>query len=296
MNRLTEKRMLSMAIHLMLILLVGPAGPGEASGAEGAKISAARQDQDGVLVHSVGSQYQTGTTVIRVLLPDGTIQGKRYRVVYVLPVESGDETRWGDGLAEVMRNDLHNRHQVIFVAPTFSHLPWYADHPTELEIRQETYFTNVVVPFVEQTYPVSKKPEDRLLLGFSKSGWGAWNLLLRHPQTFGRAAAWDAPLMMDRIGKYGTTKILGTQENFESYCLVDLLREKAEHLGHEKRLVLTGYGNFRKHHREMHSLLDGLKISHEYRDGPEQKHDWHSGWMPETVRLLIEASTETVEK
>ena len=285
-----------MPIHLMLVLLAGPVVPGEAKGADEIRISAARREKSGVWVHHVKSPYQTGTTAIRVLLPDSMVQVRRYRVVYVLPVESGVQTRWGDGLMEAMQQDLQNKHQVIFVAPTFSHLPWYADHPSHLEIRQETYFTNVVVPFVEQNYPVSKKPEDRLLLGFSKSGWGAWSLLLRHPEVFGRAAAWDAPLMMDRIGKYGTTEIMGTQKNFEAYRLVDLLRTKAVLLGHEKRLILTGYGNFREHHRKMHSLLDGLKISHEYRDGPDQKHDWHSGWMPKTVKLLTEASTETVDQ
>ena len=59
--------------------------------------------------------------------------------------------------------------------------------------------------------------------------------------------------------------------------LVDLLREKAELLGDENRLILTGYGNFGEHHRQMHSLLGELKIPHEYRDGPQRKHDWHSG-------------------
>lgn len=25
----------------------------------------------------------------------------------------------------------------------------------------------------------------------------------------------------------------------------------------------------------------------EYRNGPERKHDWHSGWVPEAVELLF---------
>ena len=37
--------------------------------------------------------------------------------------------------------------------PTFSDLPWYADHPTNPLIRQETYFLKVVLPFIEKTYP-----------------------------------------------------------------------------------------------------------------------------------------------
>lgn len=205
----------------MLALTCGLTGPVALSASEDVKISEARRETTGILLHSVSSPYQNGKIAIRVLLPDRMEQSERYTVVYVLPVEAGNETRWGDGLVEVMKNDLHNKHRVIFVAPTFSQLPWYTDHPTNPLVRQETYFTEIVVPFVERTYAASQKAEDRLLLGFSKSGWGAWSLLLRHPQTFGRAAAWDAPLIVDRLGKYGTNEIFGTQENFERYRPVD---------------------------------------------------------------------------
>jgi S-formylglutathione hydrolase FrmB len=285
-----------MTLTLTLALFVELASPLAVSGSEDIQISNAHRENDGVLVHSVRSPYQSGKTAIRVLLPDQVERSRRYPVVYVLPVEPGDGTRWGDGLAEVMKHDLHNKHQFIVVAPTFFQLPWYADHPTKPEISQESYFTKVVLPFVEQTYPASTQPTDRLLLGFSKSGWGAWSLLLRHPKAFGRAAAWDAPLMMDRLGEYGTTDIFGTQENFERHRPADLLRRNVKMLRDEKRLILTGYGNFREHHMRMLSLLDELKISHEYRDGPQRKHDWHSGWMPETVELLVGKSAGAVEQ
>jgi enterochelin esterase-like enzyme len=140
---------------------------------------------------------------------------------------------------------------------------------------------------VEKTSPALAAPEGRLLLGFSKSGWGAWSLLLRHPKMFSRAAAWDAPLMMDRLGKYGTTEILGTQENFERYRIADLLCAGASRVNASPRLILTGYGNFREHHEQTHKLLVELKIPHEYRDGPPRKHDWHSGWVAEAVELLV---------
>jgi hypothetical protein len=219
-----------------------------------------------------------------VLLPDQMEEGKPYSVVYVLPVEAGREARYGDGLLEVKKLGLHNKHGAIFVAPTFSRLPWYADHPTDSTIRQETYFTKVVVPFIDKTYPVS---DVRLLLGFSKSGWGAWSLLLRHPNTFTRAAAWDAPMMLDRLGKYGSAPIFGTQDNFEKFGIANLLRENTEVLRDKERLILTGYGNFREHHQQAHNLLDVLKIRHAYRDGPARNHDWHSGWVVEAVELLV---------
>jgi S-formylglutathione hydrolase FrmB len=245
--------------------------------------------EDGVLVHEVKSPYQGGVTKIRVLRPTADDKERKYPVVYVLPIEAGTENRYGDGLKEVKKLDLHNQFQAIFVSPTFSHLPWYADHPTKPEIRQETYFLKVVVPFVEKTYPAKADPSARLLLGFSKSGWGAFSLLLRNPDTFGKAAAWDAPLMMDAPGKYGSGDIFGTADNFAGYRVSKLLEARAAKLQKEPRLILLGYGGFREHHKQAHELMDRLKIAHEYRDGPSRKHDWHSGWVEEAAELLLPA-------
>ncbi|HET6574085.1 MAG TPA: alpha/beta hydrolase-fold protein [Fimbriiglobus sp.] len=250
-------------------------------------ISEAKNDDNGFLVHEVRSPFQAKTTQIRVLRPEKLEKGKQYPVVYVLPVEAGTESRYGDGLKEVKKLDLHNTLGAVFVAPTFSHLPWYADHPTDPEVRQDGYFLKVVVPFIDKTYPVQAEANGRLLLGFSKSGWGAWSLLLRHPDRFGKAAAWDAPLMMDKPGKYGSGDIFGTDANFEGYRVGKLLEGKADKLQKGKRLILLGYGNFRAEHQKAHALMDKLKVAHEYRDGPARKHDWHSGWVKEAVELLV---------
>jgi hypothetical protein len=271
------------AAILALLFALPYARGGEAP----AEISAAKPDGDGILVHNVKSAFQAGTTQIRVFLPDSLDQAKRYPVIYVLPVEAGNEAHYGHGLLEVKKNDLANRYKTIFVAPTFSQLPWYADHPSDPEIRQETYLLSVVLPYVEKNYPVREGAGGRLLMGFSKSGWGAFSLLLRHPDLFSKAAAWDAPLMMDWPSQYGSMPIFGTKENFAQYQITALLRKRAEDLGSDKRLILMGYGNFRRETDDAHALMDRLKIA----PGPERKHEWGSGWVPEAVKLLLGAES-----
>jgi len=273
----------TIAACLSVGLLVAPAVRAD----ETVTISGAKPDDDGVLVHEVRSPYQAKTTRVRVLRPDKFEKGKKYPVVYVLPVEAGTESRYGDGLKEVKTLGLHNTHGALFVAPTFSDLPWYADHPTKPEIRQESYLLKVVVPFIDETYPVRAEAGGRLLLGFSKSGWGAWSLLLRHPNVFHKAAAWDAPLMMGEPGKYGSGDIFGTADNFGGYRIGTLLKDKAGQFRKGKRLFLLGYGNFRVEHERAHALMDELKIAHEYVDGPARKHDWHSGWVKGAVERLL---------
>jgi enterochelin esterase-like enzyme len=273
-------------IWLSLTALAFLAGEGWADD-QAPRITAAKADADGILVHNVECDFQDRPTTIHVLLPEKREKGRRYPVLYVLPVETADGHRFGDGLKEVKKLGLHEKFGLIVVQPTFARLPWYADHPTNSKIRQESYLLKVVVPFVEEKYPALAKREGRLLLGFSKSGWGAFSLLLRHPDIFGKAAAWDAPLAMDAPGKYGSGDIFGTRDNFEKYRITKLLEERAGKVGNGQRLIMLGYGGFREEHKTVHALMERLKIVHEYRDGPKRQHDWHSGWVAEAVEFLV---------
>lgn len=248
----------------------------------------AQRGDDGVLTHEVRCPYQSGATQIRVLLPQRRRPGERFPVLYVLPVEAGRGSRYGDGLDEVLRLGLHDKRRLICVAPTFSHLPWYADHPDDAGIRQETYLLKVVLPAVERLYPAVAERRGRLLVGFSKSGWGAFSLLLRHPDVFERAAAWDAPLAMAKPNRFGMGPIFGTQENFEGYRITALLERRAEELARQPpRLAHFGYGNFRDQHESVEALLKRLQIPHVYHDGPQRKHNWNSGWLPQAVEFLV---------
>lgn len=240
-------------------------------------ISAAHKADHGFVVHNVQSEYQAGTTQIFVRAP-AKQRGGPLLALYVLPVEAHDEKRWGDARAEIARLDIADRFGVVCIFPTFSHLPWFADHPSDPHIRQEAYFLKVVLPFIERTYPVGTDRLSRALLGFSKSGWGAWTLLLRHPDLFERAAAWDAPMTME-VPRYGMAPIAGTQGNFERYRVTTLLRERGPRLGSEPRLMLAGWDFYREQTRGARTLLQELKVPHVYRDGPQRKHHWNSGWM-----------------
>lgn len=273
-------------LALFLVLLVSTsAALGQAL--NDAQISAASRGADGVLTHSVQSPRQRAATEIRVLLPDEFDNARKYRVLCLLPVEAGRGTRYGDGLAEAKRIDLHNRHQLICIAPTFADLPWYADHPTDKAIQQESYLLRDVIPLIDRQYPVVAGASGRMLLGFSKSGWGAFSLLLRNPNTFSSAAAWDAPLVMKESGKYGSGPIFGTQENFAQYQLTHLIATHGRDLPTATRLIHLGYGNFREHHQAFDALLESNEVPRVYRDGPKRKHTWGSGWVDEAVELLM---------
>lgn len=249
-------------------------------------------EPSGVRIHRLRSPRQAGETEVLVLLPDQLAAEQRQRVLFVLPVEAGRGEKWGNGLLEIQRANLHNTFGLIAVMPTFSQLPWYADHPDDPQVRQESYLFDDVLQLLRWEYPQARHDRDgRLLVGFSKSGWGAWSLLLRHPDQFGRAVAWDAPLMLDAPGKYGSGPMFGTVENFAQYRLDQLLRDRRD-LGVSVRLLHLGYGNFRSEHARMETLLNELDVAHVYQDGPQRTHHWNSGWLSDAVRLLCAEEVE----
>ncbi len=253
------------------------------------------KNEQGFVVHRLESPFQSAPTEVRVLLPDNLAEVSKRPILYVLPVVAGNDLRWGDGLEEVKRLNLHNRFGLICAAPTFSQLPWYADHPDALGIRQESYVLRTVLPLMRWLYLEAKHDRDsRLLVGFSKSGYGAWSLLMRHPEVFGRAAAWDAPLAMSQPGHFGSGPIYGPLENFRKYEIHQLLRDRQAVLRQSlsnqppiPRLIHAGYDSFADQHNATEKLLSELAIPHIYHNGPQRQHAWSSGWLEQLVSALV---------
>ena len=113
-------------------------------------------------------------------------------------------------------------------------------------------------------------------------------MLLRHPEDFGRAFAFDSPL--DWPNRHGFIDLLGSASNFENYRLTNLLPQRAELLrGQPARLIMLGYnyGFAREHHAQIHNLMDRLGIPHVYLPGVNRPHRWDSGWVEMAVDLLL---------
>lgn len=222
-------------------------------------------------VETIESPRQTTANYLRI----ARAKGRSNRTVLILPVVAGMTAQWGDGFYEALRLDWVRRYKVTIAAPSFSHLPWYADHPTNAKIAQESYLLQDILPRLTGRI---------LLLGFSKSGNGAVTLKLRHPEKFAAAAAWDAPLLLDAPGKYGSGEIYGTAENFAGYHVPTLLERHrgARGLG----LAISGYGNFQAEVAGAHERMVELGIRHAYENTEKRVHHWGSGWMEPAMATL----------
>src|SRR5690625_3286442 len=113
------------------------------------------------LQYSVISGRQQFETIIRILEHDALDEVANPRVVYLLPSTPELSHRSGDGLDQALQNVLHNRHGMIFVAPTYSDWPWMTDLPDQPMLQQLMFFIEEIVPFIDSRYPMAPRLLDR---------------------------------------------------------------------------------------------------------------------------------------
>lgn len=246
------------------------------------------------LQYTVTSSRQQFDTIIRVLEPDDLAGIAQPRTLFLLPATAELSHRSGDGLDEILKHDLHNRYGMVVVAPTYSDWPWMTDLPDRPMFQQVLYFLEDVVEFIDGRYP----PAQRLLMGYSKGGSAAIQLLLRYPELFRAAAAFDSPVMKEQPDQWEMPYFWPNAEHFRDFALPNLLRTRGAELGERARIALLGYGNFGKdapewtfdHLEAGHRLMDELGIPHHYDNDTFRAHRWDSGWIPQAMSMLDQMS------
>lgn len=242
------------------------------------------------LQYTVASNRQMTETIVRVLEPDEPSAHERSRILFVLPSTPELSHRSGDGLDEILAHDLHNTHGFTAVAPTYSDWPWMTDLPDQQMFQQVLYFIEDVVGFIDGIYPDS----ERFLVGYSKGGSAAVQLLLRYPELFRGAAAFDSPVMKEQPDQWEMPYFWSNAEHFRDFAIPHLLRTRGHLLGDRARIGLFGYGNFGKdapewtydHLSSAHALMDELGIAHHYENNEHRAHRWDSGWLPAALAAL----------
>ncbi|MBL9090682.1 MAG: hypothetical protein JNL96_05630 [Planctomycetaceae bacterium] len=284
-------------IEAMRIYAAGQTPPTSAfwptvAGIPNALFGQPQTDSDGFLKFSINTPYQRATTNVRILLPANFDPAKQYRVVYVLPVTPNLDRTYGDGLITARNNNLQNVYDAIFVAPSFSDMPWFADNANDSSIWQESYFVDVVVPFVDSLFNHLPGAEGRYLLGFSKSGYGALALLLRNSGVFNKAVAWDSEITMsDPSGSYGYMGILGTRANFDAnYRITNLIyQHQAEFINGPPRAII--YGNSGSQYYNYSPAGDAAftqaQIPHLFLVSAPKSHHWDGGWIAGAAYALL---------
>jgi hypothetical protein len=255
-----------------------------------------RTDADGVKWYQVISPDNgPAPQVLRVLAPTDPARGVSHNFLYVLPVQAGSGHTFKDGLETLRRLNAQNRYNLTIVAPSFAIDPWYADNPKEPNVKYESFIAKELVPWVMKNLAVTGH-EQNWLIGFSKSGLGAQDLILKHPDIFALAASWDFPADMSSYDQYGADPAAsyGTNANFQAnYRLTPAFLDahKRPFLD-ENRIWIGGSTEFPTDMSNYARLLTQEGIRHTTESSSPMRHSWTSGWVPIALAALWHDSIE----
>jgi hypothetical protein len=258
------------------------------------RIEYRKADANGVGFYDATSPNIGGTHALRVLAPtDMPTAEVPHHFLWVLPVEAGLPRIYGDGLETLRSLDVHNAYNLTILEPSFGIEPWYADNPDDVGARHETFLTTELLPWATENLARTGN-EQSWLIGFSKSGLGAITLILKHPDLFTLAAAWDFPANLSSHDGFGASsaRSYGTNANFlASYRLTRAFLEahRAPFLL-QNRLWIGGYDVFGADMSDFGALLTSTEIRHMTGTWQQMPHRWDGGWMPEALAALGEAS------
>jgi len=267
---------------------------GDASVAAGFQAHYMSTDAQGVRSYQVISPDNgPGPQVMRVLAPTHPAPGVPHNFLYVLPVQPGLGNAYSDGLETLRKLDAQDRYNLTIIEPTFAIDPWYADNPKNADVRYETFMTTEVVPWVEKNLATTGH-EQNWLIGFSKSGLGGQDLILKHPGIFALAASWDFPADMSSYDEFGADPAAsyGTDANFQANYRLTAAFMNA-HKGpflSERRIWIGGSREFPTDMSNYAKLLSKEGIAYT-REAPRfMYHSWDSGWVPDALAALRQDS------
>ncbi|MFJ5850594.1 alpha/beta hydrolase-fold protein [Streptomyces sp. NPDC092903] len=207
-----------------------------------------------------------------------------------LPVEKGDGRKYGHSLDEIDQLPPYLRHGTAFAAPTFSESPWLVNHATRADCQQEDHLVRIVVPTVHAVLG-GQAHRPIHLLGFSKGGFAALNLLTRHPDQFSVASIWDPSLLSERPPHPQLVEVAGSATQLTEYNVRQNLCRHAPALRGACRIALGGIGTLAADWTAGRQLLERLKIPHyAYQDAPAE-HRWDIAWLAPAMRRLLALET-----
>ena len=224
---------------------------------------------------------------VRVLAPDNPSPDYPHSFLFALPAEAGLDPAGGSGLDELQQLGVQNQYNATIIEPIFPINSWYADNPTDPTIDYETFAATFLPQWVDSTLATTGD-EKNLLIGFSKSGYGALDLLFKHPAVFEAAAAWDFPADMTSYEDWGASTDYGTEANFQdNYRLtgsfIDALKAP---FTTENRIWFSGYSIFPTDVTDFDTLLTSEGVLHTLGTESVAGHAWDGGWLPNAVAGL----------
>lgn len=125
------------------------------------------------------------------------------------------------------------------------------------------------------------------LIGFSKSGLGAWNIARTIPERVTCTIIFDAPVARDILPPWGTAPFYANDTAWQEDLPIRTIPAFQAVMPKEHLLVLISGANF---HDEMCALSQELSrhdVPHVFLPRPDLKHHWQSGWIEAGLNEMV---------
>ena len=135
-----------------------------------------------------------------------------------------------------------------------------------------------------------------VLVGFSKSGLGAWNIAHAIPDLVSGTIIFDAPVARESLPSWGTGPFYDDDSSWQEDLPCRTIIEFQAAMQDTHQLVLISGPSF---HDEIYQLSDELtKIGsrHAFLSRPYLKHHWNSGWIEEGLKKMVKQSTAELRR
>lgn len=231
---------------------------------------------------------------VTVITPDGEVPETGFPTVYLLNGYGGDNTSW-----TTIRPDLGamaDEYGFVMVMPSGMDT-WYWDAPANPKVRMESFFTDILVPQIDDAYPTDRRAENRAIMGLSMGGHGGLWLGMRHPDIWKNCGSTSGGVnIMPFAERWKMKNALGTQDEnrevWETHTVINLV----PNLEPGQNNIIFDCGSedfFAGVNAELHQALLDAKIPHDYISRPGTHNSAY--WANALPYQLLFFSTKFIE-
>lgn len=126
-----------------------------------------------------------------------------------------------------------------------------------------------------------------VLVGFSKSGLGAWNIARTHPKLISGTIIFDAPVATEALPPWGTTPFYADDDAWQEDLPIRTVAKFKAAVKNAHSLVLVSGSAFHAEMAALSGVLAKAGVDHTFLSRPHMKHHWESGWLDEALNALV---------
>lgn len=125
-----------------------------------------------------------------------------------------------------------------------------------------------------------------ILVGFSKSGLGAWNIARRMPDLVAGTIIFDAPVARGTLPPWGTAPFYADDAAWQEDLPLRSIAAFHQAMPADHRLALISGPGFPDEMRVLSDALRQLGRQHIFLDRRDLKHHWNSGWIEDGLNEM----------